>query len=734
MIRTSTSPARGGSSSTDSSVGAGAPLRDTAAVICMFPLTVLNYATLKYPGRAGESVITGQSCRAWLAGLALGCFAMPGQTANTTVAGELQIDPPTLIALGFAWHVEGDDNRNAIARIEYRAAGSAAWHRGLNLLRVQNEEMFLRGAYDIRLPNLFAGSLFDLQENIPYEVRLTMTDPDGVSGDAARIVTVRTRAEPHPAAVGRVLHVYPPGFKGPPEQPAYFGLLAAYYMAALGGDWSRASPPRVHAGDTIKVHAGVYRSRHDHYSHEINSGYTTCCGTPWDGTYYLTQDGTADEPIAIVAAGDGPVVFDGDGNAVLFNVMAGDHHYFEGITFRNTGIAIEAGMKGIAGSVGLTVKHAAFADVGTAVHSDWSGSRGFYIADNDMLGREALDSVFTWYGIEPWVSRPDFADRGRMRSFYAVSIYGGGHIMAHNRVRGFHDGLDHATYGTPDQFPDTPADRLPAGIDIYNNDITVMHDNCIEADGSVRNVRVLRNRCFNAVLGAMSPQPVFGGPVYFIRNVVYNAWWGPVKIHGDPAGVLYFNNTWVGEFRQLTPASNLHLRNNLIMGQHTAPRVFSLDTYTNYSSSDFNGFHPNVGSEQSFAWNSPAFGVSRDFLPARRTIGVGTTPPTLVKRTFRSLVEYSKQTGQDAHSRIVDYDIFMHAIEPDFSDPTRVVAVDAVDLRLRKGAGAIDAGTPLDNITDAFTGRAPDLGAYEYGMPLPVYGPRMSMQLEQGEL
>ena len=98
-----------------------------------------------------------------------------------------------------------------------------------------------------------------------------------------------------------------------------------------------------------------------------------------------------------------------------------------------------------------------------------------------------------------------------------------------------------------------------------------MHDNCFETDGSVRNVRVMRNRCFNAVLGAMSPQPVFGGPVYFIRNVVYNAWWGPVKIHGEPSGIYYLNNTYVGEFRQIMPASNLHLRNNLILGHRVPP-------------------------------------------------------------------------------------------------------------------------------------------------------------------
>ena len=165
-------------------------------------------------------------------------------------------------------------------------------------------------------------------------------------------------------------------------------------------------------------------------------------------------------------------------------------------------------MKDIAGAKGLTVKRCKFENIGTAVHSDWSGSSGFYIADNDMLGREDRSTPCSpgMASSRGWIG-PDFAERGKLKSFYAVSIYGQGHVMAYNRVRGFHDGLDHATYGMPDDYPNTPRDRLPVAIDIYNNDVSVVHDNCFETDGAVRNIRVLRNRCFNAVLGAMSPQP-----------------------------------------------------------------------------------------------------------------------------------------------------------------------------------------------------------------------------------
>ncbi len=684
-----------------------------------------------------------------LAGL---CAVNAAQAANTTTTGQIVLEPPTLIALSVEWPIEGDDNRNARVAVEYRRKGDTGWKTGHDLIRLQREEVFLRGALDYIAPNAFSGSVWDLQEDTDYELRLTLTDPDGVNGQDARspvvqVVQAHTRPEPKAASGGRVYHVYPPGFTGPKQQPAFAGLLEAYYQAALGGDWGRASPVRVKAGDTILVHAGVYLSKRDHYSHEINSRYTTCCATPGDGTYYLTAKGTADKPIAIVAAGDGEVVFDGDNNTVLFNLMGGDHHLFEGITFRNTWIAIEAGQKNIAGSKGLSVKRSRFVDIGTAVHSDWSGSAGFYIADNDMLGRESLTSLFTWYAIKPWIDLPNFAERAKMKSFYAVSVYGQGHVFAYNRVRGFHDGLDHVTYGMPDDWPNTPRDRMPVAIDIYNNDISVMHDNCIETDGAMHNIRVLRNRCFNAALGAMSPQPIFGGPVYFVRNIAYNAWWGPTKIHGDPAGIFYYNNTYVGEFRMLTPASNLHLRNNLILGQGTNPRVLSVDTFTNYSSSDYNGFRVNPGAAESFAWNSPPKDVVSDYFPERKRISTEALPMSemsrgpgqaegqgrtlawaqsvpLEKRSFRTLADYQKATGQDRHSILVDYSDFVNAPMPDYTDVTHVVDPLSVDLQLRKGSKAVDAGLVIPNVTDGFVGKAPDLGAYEQGQPLPVYGPR----------
>ena len=631
---------------------------------------------------------------------------------ETTTAGELIVEPPTLISLGFEWYIEGDDNRNAAVALEYRKASDGNWQEGLPLLRIQNERSVFDQTLDYTAPNMFAGSVFYLEPGTEYEVRFTLTDPDGITGNAVRTVNVTTRAEPQAFSGGRTLHVYPLDHTGPEEQPSYHGLLQAYYMAGLGGDWSRASSARVGPGDTILVHAGVYKEfNRRSYTHEIDSGYTTCCGTTWDGTYYLTADGTEDMPITIKAAGDGEVIFDGADNNVLFNMMGGDWHLFENITFRNTNIAIEAGIKNITGAEGIMVKHSRFEDVATAIHSDWSGSRKFYIADNVMVGRRPPE-LMGWYNIPPWNEDPDFEEKRLLDSYYAVSIYGAGHVIAHNKVTGFHDALDHATYGMPDGYPNIPRNRMPVSIDVYGNDVSNLDDNCFEADGSMHNMRIFDNRCFNVAVGGMSPQPVFGGPVYFIRNVVYHSPYGPVKIHADPAGILYYHNTYIGEVRQITPASNLHFRNNLIFGQERQPATLAIRTYTNYSSSDYNGFRINADTDNAFSWYSPPREVSADF------------ESPLVERNFESFEAYQQGSGQDGNSILLDFDTFVNAQLPALDDPTKLYDPEVVDLRLQQSSDAIDAGVVLPNINDGYNGRAPDLGAYEFGQDMPHYGPR----------
>ena len=94
--------------------------------------------------------------------------------------------------------------------------------------------------------------------------------------------------------------------------------------------------------------------------------------------------------------------------------MAANFNYFEGITFRNTLIAMEAGIKNIAGSVGLTVKHSKFEDVGVGIHTDFAGSGGYYIADNVFIGRHNAASLVGW--TPAWKAVPGFAQDSRCKA------------------------------------------------------------------------------------------------------------------------------------------------------------------------------------------------------------------------------------------------------------------------------------------------------------------------------
>src|SRR4029077_17234076 len=169
--------------------------------------------------------------------------------------------------------------------------------------------------------------------------------------------------------------------------------MCAYYCGTANYCYQNTCPTRVKPGDVILVHAGLYVSDRFHYMNgAARPGYLSL-GTVFDGTYYLTASGTPDQPIVIKAAGDGEVIFDGDGAQNLFNLMGGNYNYFEGITIRNTNVAFLLGIKNIAGASGFTLKHSRLYDVGRAVQDDWSGSKNFYIADNIFIGRHDPDKM-----------------------------------------------------------------------------------------------------------------------------------------------------------------------------------------------------------------------------------------------------------------------------------------------------------------------------------------------------
>ena len=624
-------------------------------------------------------------------------FALPlFASENATTPGRFVVEHPTLVNLGFEWAIQGDANRNATVTVEFRAAGEPAWRNALPLVRIGGERICReREHLNYTVPEGFAGSILNLRPDTEYECRFLLADPDGVRGRAIETVRVRTRAEPVAYAGGRKLHVYPPDYKGKREEPSFTSLLEAYYGAGLG-DWNVVWERRAQPGDTILMHAGLYKPERLNYVDPMM--------TPFDGTMVLTLKGTRERPITIRAAGDGEVIFDGGGNHRLFDVMASRYHIFEDLTFRNTDVALAAGEKEVAGAVGLAVKNCRFENIGFGVWTEYAGSSDFYIADNLFLGREDRFRLIGWTGFM-WASAGAYGSH-QLTSYYAIKVYGPGHVIARNAIAYFHDALGISTYGTPEQDPE----RQPSSIDIYGNDMHLSNDDILETDGGVHNIRVFENRGVNAAQGGYSAQPVFGGPVYFYRNILYNVPGGVAfKFSANAAGLFVFHNTIIAEQTVREPYSNAHFRNNLFLGRDMPERgIMAWANASTNASSDYNGFRPNRGVAAQYAWLAKP----------------GYEPVEADWRTCATLDEFRAATGAEAHGIEVDYDIFEHVAPPDATRRHAVYHAMDLDFRLRPGSRAVDGGVMIPTVNDGFRGKAPDLGALEAGAPPPHYGPR----------
>jgi hypothetical protein len=219
----------------------------------------------------------------------------------------------------------------------------------------------------------------------------------------------------------------------------------------------------------------------------------------------------------------------------------------------------------------------------------------------------------------------------------------------------------------------------------------------------------MRNVLINSASHPMSTQPSVGGPIYWIRNIVYHAPGGSTRMTAGSPGVLFYHNTVTTETSAATSA-NAHWRNNLMLGQSTDPPIFSVNTSTAYSSSDYNGFRPSPEAKVAFQWNVGAPPAAGAAAPAG----------------FATFADYVKATRQDQNSVLLDYDVFAKVPKLDRDPRTvqRLYEFKDLDFRLRPGSAAIDRGLALSNINDGFTGKAPDLGALEAGQPMPTYGPR----------
>jgi hypothetical protein len=228
------------------------------------------------------------------------------------------------------------------------------------------------------------------------------------------------------------------------------------------------------------------------------------------GSFFLGASGTAANPIVIRGQSAAGAILDGQ-DCGTCNVLeaSGSYVHVENLTIRNAVRALRFLGTGTRNNVArrLTITN--------VVHGIAQGTnqRDFYIADNVIDGR------LFW----PWVFDADASSHWDDRG---VAVHGDGHVVCHNRIRGFGD-------------PMISMKVLARAIDFYGNDILDTFDGT-ELDYGGGNVRAVHNRWTNVAAG-VSLQPVYGGPAYVLRNVLLNVVDEQIKLKSvgaptNPAG------------------------------------------------------------------------------------------------------------------------------------------------------------------------------------------------------
>jgi hypothetical protein len=394
-----------------------------------------------------------------------------------------------------------------------------------------------------------------------------------------------------------------------------------------------------------------------------------------DGTYPelgLQASGTASQPIVIRAENRGAAIIDSE-----VSLIGRSHVFLEGLTIN--------GRVRLNDTVGMVVRECTINTTGSGIVAQGDGTEDSYFCDNRVIGSTPFEDAALG-------ANGDNVGEG-------IQVAGPGTVICYNYVRGFRDAISTMEDSEAiDQF----------SIDIYNNDIEVGADDAIEADFTMGNVRVMRNRIRNSFVG-ISGQPTLGGPSYFIRNVMLNVVYSPFKLHRGSVGDVAFHNTVVKSgdafacYAGVTWSQAL-FRNNLFIGGTGG------GTYGGYGNGSGNVAQL-ADADDTCDFDFDGYG----------SIGTGSFAGRIGDARFDGLAELQSLTTE-AHAVEVDMSVFAAAVTFPASGPFPELTND--DLRIADGSAAVDQGTPLANVNDGFAGTAPDLGAYEAGSLLPHYGPR----------
>lgn len=245
-----------------------------------------------------------------------------------------------------------------------------------------------------------------------------------------------------------------------------------------------------------------------------------------------------------------------------------------------------------------------------------------------------------------------------------------GAIVRGNDIHNFFNGIYTGSSGAL-QNPGVAFDA-----DIYNNYIHDISDDALEPEGAAVNHR-FRNNVIEKSFVGVSLAPVTQGPAWVLRNVVSGYTSRSLKwaLNSDGVVFVYHNTSWtnaanVNGMDLITPIRNTVLRNNIF--QSTGYAFAETPTGSAANDWDYDNWYTTLGgSLPHFKWEN---------------------------RGYQTIAQLCTATRLECHG---------HEDLPGFANPP------GGNFTLLTTSPNIDRGVLIPGINDAFTGSAPDVGAYE---------------------
>ena len=412
------------------------------------------------------------------------------------------------------------------------------------------------------------------------------------------------------------------------------------------------------------------------------------------GTYnvsnlVLARSGSALAPIYMRGVSRSGVRLRAATGAVL-QLRAASHVVIENLTLEGSGV--DSGRAST--SVGISLSNGAVQEHVTLRDLDIVG------VDMGIVASGATRSVFVYNnslrGNNVWTAA--FIETNLTWNDDGIRLPGQGNVAFENTLHGFGDSFA-VINGVQS-----------AGIYFYRNKVTMTGDDAFEADYATRNIGFYDNHISNSAT-FLSLDPLWGGPLYCFRNVMVNTSRGPFKLNNTNCGFMVYNNTivrtegvtgwgWVqfndGALRQWS------YRNNLLIYRGSGSLLAVESSANDPIDVTHNAWYP----DRAVWWTNS--GGSYNSLAAARA-GLPTTTAV-----------FASSTARHQNDVMTTSDPFVNPITLGADHRVEITAMATPVLAT--GTSAKNAGVTIANVTDGFSGAAPDIGALIEGRPVARWG------------